>query len=177
MIWKLVLNTDQTELMIFVFFFSHAKVLPQDIPNFMTSNGKAIEQVLNYKYLSFILDQELLIKAREKKNGSLHFWWSLGSFSKTEKDLTVGMCFIWVPHPNVFSLWTQLSIRHGGMSLAADVSPIIVNYIGTLTYLHCLHASMHIGWLQSIRLFYISYTTWSFPFCPKGQTIGQCLCF
>lgn len=52
-----------------VSFFSHAKVLPQDIPNFMTSNGKAIEQVLNYKYLSFILNQELLIKAREKKSG------------------------------------------------------------------------------------------------------------
>ena len=46
---KLVLNTDKTKLMV----FSHAKVLPQNITNILTTKGKSIERVLNYKELSF----------------------------------------------------------------------------------------------------------------------------
>lgn len=60
---KLVLNTDKTKLMV----FSHAKVLPQNITNILTTKGKSIERVLNYKYLGFTLDQELSFKAHINK--------------------------------------------------------------------------------------------------------------
>lgn len=43
--------------------FSHTKVLLQNITNIVISKGQPIECVLNYRYLGFILDEEISFKA------------------------------------------------------------------------------------------------------------------
>ena len=55
---KLVLNTDQTKLML----FSNGKELPTNMPKLLTTHKVEIERVNLYKYLGFIIDEKLSFK-------------------------------------------------------------------------------------------------------------------
>lgn len=66
-------STDKSKPVV----FSRTRVLPQNIPNIVTSKGKPTELVLNCKYIGFILDQELSINVHIT-TWSLTLGWSLG---------------------------------------------------------------------------------------------------
>ena len=57
---KLVLNADKSKLMI----FSNGKKLTSFLPNICTVQGTDIERVTTYKYLGFIIDQNLSFKSQ-----------------------------------------------------------------------------------------------------------------
>lgn len=64
----------------------------------------------------------------------------------------MGMCSTKVHRPNVCSAWTVFFIQHWDLSLAAVVSPTIVNCTWTHTCLLWVLTDMRIGWSLFIRV-------------------------
>ena len=89
---KLVLNTDKTKLML----FSNGKALPKVLPKLLTSHGTEIERVNSYKYLGFIIDENLSFKLHiEKLVSKLKI--KLGSFFRNKS------CFLWQARKRLFT--------------------------------------------------------------------------
>lgn len=93
---KLVLNTEQTKLMV----FSNTSELPANVPTVVTQQGKPVELVSHYKYLGFLLDHELSFKTHiaglvSKLRVKLGFFYRNKScFSLKARKLLVSATFL-----------------------------------------------------------------------------------
>ena len=55
---KLVLNADETKLML----FTSSRARPQNVPSVVTLEGSVIQVVTSYRYLGFLIEDSLTFK-------------------------------------------------------------------------------------------------------------------
>lgn len=110
-------------------------MLPKNIPNIVLSNGKHIEQVLNYKYVGWILSFKAHIMI-----------WSLNSWVKLEFVFRNNTCFsLRVRRKMMTATWTFFA--HSGLSGYA-LFKCVNQMSGVLG--HCFIFSTEVyHWLQS----------------------------